>query len=180
MAQAQTSADLRVEFGAWVEGTVAKRDGKGMRKVWVSPAPEGEPTRVSVIRTRDGRDTHVLTLHVSEAPEILQALFDALTAPAPAAPAKAPARVKSAPTPPAPEAIAANRAIAEAAAPRVIAPVTDANRDPRQAAVSNTAKRQSVIAQARANKPAPAPRVVAPAPAKAASLEDNWLDFITA
>lgn len=114
---------IRVEIGAWVEGTVAKRDGKGMRKVWVAPTPKGEDARLSVIATRDGRDTHVITLRVGTPEEQAQAAeaigqaaqaLIALQAQAPAAPAKAPAR--KAPTPPpapkAPEAVAANRAVA--------------------------------------------------------------------
>lgn len=97
------NATIRVEFGAWVDGTVAKRDGKGMQKVWVSD-PAGE--RISVIVTRDNRERVALTMHATEETfEILLAAAQALDTRSHAKPApaqKAPAAPKAAPKPPTP------------------------------------------------------------------------------
>lgn len=66
------------QIGAWVEGTVAKRDGKGVRKVWVSDArAAGEPSRLSVIAPGERGDVHVLTLRVNT-PEARQQAREAL------------------------------------------------------------------------------------------------------
>lgn len=117
---------IRVEIGAWVEGTTAKKHGTGMRKVWVSPTPKGESARLSVIVGT----AHVISLRV-DSPENRQLAAEALAlalANVPSEPAKAPPAPRKAPTPPkAPTPItrnpapvsatvAANRAIAEQAA----------------------------------------------------------------
>lgn len=162
----QAASVTRVEFGAWVEGTESRKDGKGLRKVWVSPAPEGTPVRLGVFTgTR-----FVFALHADTREECQSAmglLLDAaqvldtrLSAPAPV-PAPAPAR--KAPTPPA-------------------APA------PAKAAAS----RQAIVEKARAERKAltvaPAPRVTTPAPAPAKAPAPvstgsdllDWIDSIRA
>lgn len=100
---------MQAQIGAWVEGTVAKRDGKGLRKVWVTGSKaEGESMRLSVIAGEGDRTRHVLTLAVNT-PEERQAALEALTLAAQAlialgdpAPVPAPApKAPKAPTPPA-------------------------------------------------------------------------------
>jgi hypothetical protein len=127
----QAKDSTRVEIGAWVEGTVAKKsDPKSMRKVWVTgKAALAETARLSVIVTREGRESHVVTLHVDTAEQraqarvvLTQALagLDALEAAAKAA--KAPAKAAKPPTPPTAEQRASVVAKARADKPRVSSP----------------------------------------------------------
>jgi hypothetical protein len=61
------SIEYSVEIGAWVESDTPKRDGKGMRKVWVT-GDMGADTRLSVIARVEGKaDRHVVTLPVGDA-----------------------------------------------------------------------------------------------------------------
>lgn len=167
MAQAQTAVQAtRVEFGAWVEGTESRKDGKGMRKVWVSPAPEGTPVKLGVFSgtrfvfalhadTGEEQASAVMLLDMAQ-----KALLGHMRQPAPA---QAPAPARKAPTPP--------------AAPKAT-PLAD---------------RQAIIDKARADRAAlsvaPAPRVVAPTPSKPAkapaqkalaSDDMSWLDMLRA
>lgn len=108
-----SQSTIRAEFGAWIEGDTARKDGKGMRKVWVSPAPVGARVKLAVIATRESREVHMLALDVSE-PAYVQDALVALTlgiealaglasvtqAPAPKAPARKPTQAPpAAPTP---------------------------------------------------------------------------------
>lgn len=146
-------AEIRVERGEWVEGTQPKKNGSGMRKVWVARA---DGPRLSVIVTRDARETHALSVHVGtpeelqHAADLAQSLVMGLQACATPAPKSAP---KSAPKPPTPP--------------------------------TATPDRAKVIAKARAERAAlsvaPAPKVQAPAPAKAASAgTSDWFADIQA
>lgn len=139
--------NIRAEFGAWVESSTPKASGKGMRKVWVSPAPQGEPLRLSVIRSGERGDAHMLTLGVST-PELAQDALSALTlalealaqaaqSPAPAAPRP----TRKAPTPPTPVA-------------------------PTQPTPAKSADRTAIITKARAERAALS---VAPSPTVAAN-----------
>lgn len=169
MAQAvEIPTGIRVEIGAWVEGSTPKKTGKGMVKVWTTPAPRGETTRLNVIVRTDKRDVHALSLRVdtedaqSQALEILSLALDALGA-LPAFAPPAPAPVKAPRTPKAPP-------VALVPAPRVV------TRPPTAGTVVPTpqAKRDlaAVVAAARSAKPAPAP---APAPADDA---DAWFALL--
>lgn len=141
---------LSAEIGAWIESTVAKRDGKGFRKAWVGAgdkSAQGEPARLSVIARDGDKSSHVITLHVDTSEQrafsrdaLVLALAEldrveaALAAPAP----KAPAKPKAAPQRPQPTAPAQNTRVAPPA---------------------QTSK---------------------PAPAKVAMAEDDWLRLIRA
>lgn len=151
--------NIRAEFGAWVESNTPKASGKGMRKVWVSPAPTGEALRLSVIRTGERGDAHMLTLSVGT-PELAQDALTALTlaleslAQAAQSPTPAPKPARKAPTPPTP-----------------VAPVQ---------APAKSADRAAIIDKARAERAALSvgtPK--AQAPAKTPAKVEPALDWFT-
>lgn len=168
------SSELRV-------GTFTDDDGIariGLLRVLLADDTHPEETRTKggiwVART----DRDALTAALASAMDFAQALSDALEA----SPKAAPKAARKAPTPPAKpaparviapapvsEGVRANRAIAEAVAPKP--------------------EREAIIAKARAERAAlsvaPAARVSKPAPAKVAKPLDNsdmldWLDAIRA
>lgn len=170
------SSELRV-------GTFTDDDGIariGLLRVLLADDTHPEETRTKggiwVART----DRDALTAALASALDFAQALSDALEA----SPKAAPKAARKAPTPPAKPAPAPARVIAPA-------PVSEGVRANRAIAeaVAPKPEREAIIAKARAERAAlsvaPAARVSKPAPAKVAKPLDNsdmldWLDAIRA
>src|SRR4051812_38584278 len=109
------SIEYAVEIGAWVESDQPKKNGSGMRKVWVAGS-DGD--RLSVIARTDGKaDRHLVTLPVGTLEDFdasrnvlalasrhMDALAEALAKAAKPAPKPAPKAPTPPPAPKAPEA----------------------------------------------------------------------------
>src|SRR5438094_3624159 len=127
MANAQSGSGLSVEIGTWVESDTPKKNGQGMRKVWVSG---GDGDKLSVISRTDGKaDRHLITLPVGTPEDrastraalgLALTGMDALDKPTPVSAAKPAAE----PKPPTSDAVTKARAAVgnPASTPKVTAP----------------------------------------------------------